>query len=222
MITIGKILKRDMIRAARSGGAWAYGLIFMLIFLSLSAIALDGKMSTLRELGVALIWLAITFAALMSADRAVSDDLKDGTTGQLWLSGFSYMDQAITTILSFSLINLLPLILTVPLWSLLFDLDYRTVLGLVVSLLLALPGLAAFTVLAGALTGGRGKGSFLAIFISAPLLIPILIFGIAASEAFIGSGWHAVELRILSGLSLVALALSIPAIAASLSANTDK
>jgi len=222
MITIGKIIKRNMLRAARSGGAWAYGLIFMLIFLSLSAIALDGNMSALRGLGVALIWLAITFAALMCADRAISDDLQDGTTGQLWLSGFSYMDQAITAILSFSLINLLPLILTVPLWSLLFDLNKVTVMGAFISLLIALPAIASFTVLAGALTGGRGKGSFLAIFISAPLLVPILIFGIAASEAFVISGWSAVELRILLGLSLLALALSIPAIAASLSANTDR
>lgn len=216
------ILKRDIKRAARSGGAWAYGLVFMVIFLALSAIALDGEMSTLRQLGVPLIWLAVTFATLMSVDRIFSEDLTDGTTGQLWLSGFGYMEQSITGILSFGLVYFLPLVLTVPIWSLLFALDAQTVTGLVVALLCALPGLAAFTALAGALTGKSGKGGFLAIFITAPLLVPILIFGVEASRAFPVTGWAAVEFRALIGLSLLALVVSIPASAAALAANTEQ
>lgn len=222
MSSVSKILKRDIIRAARSAGSWAYGLVFMAIFLSLSAIALDGDMTTLRQMGVPLIWLAVTFAALMSVDHAFSEDLRDGTTGQLWLSGVGYLAQSATGIFSFAVIQLCPLVLTAPLWSLLFDLPSQTVIGLVIALFCALPGLAAFTALAGALTGPRGKGGFLAIFISAPMLVPILIFGIAASEAFLTKGWTAVEFRALFGLSLLALAVSIPATAAALAANTDR
>jgi len=183
MSAIGKILRRDITRAARSGGSWAFGLVFMAIFLALSAIALDGEMSVLRPLGVPLIWLAVTFASLMSVDHIFAEDLKDGTTGQLWLGGVSYLTQAAAGILSFAVIYLLPLILTAPLWALLFDLRAQTVIGLCAALFCAIPGLAAFTALAGALTGARGKGGFLAIFISAPLLVPLLIFGVAASNA---------------------------------------
>lgn len=217
-----KIFKRDITRAARSGGSWAYGLVFMAIFLSLSAIALDGEMNALRRLGVPLIWLAVTFSSLMSVDNVFADDLADGTTGQLWLSGVSYMTQATSGIISFGLIYLLPLILTAPLWSLLFDLNATTVTGLLIALVLAAPGLAAYTALAGSLTGVRGKGGFLAIFISAPLLVPLLIIGIAASKAYAIEGWAALEFRALIGFSLLALALSIPASAAALAANTDK
>lgn len=222
MSTIVKILRRDITRAARSGGSWAYGLVFMAIFLSLSAIALDGEMNALRRLGVPLIWLAVTFASLMSVDRVFADDLADGTTGQLWLSKVSYMSQASSGILSFGLIYLLPLIFTAPLWSLLFDLNAATITGLVIALLFAAPGLAAYTALAGALTGARGKGGFLAFFISAPLLVPLLIIGVAASKAYVIQGWAAVEFRALIGFSLLALALSIPASAAALAANTDR
>ena len=222
MSSFVKILHRNILRAARSGGSWAYGLVFMAIFLALSAIAFDGDMPALRKMGVPLIWLAVTFASLMSVDRVFSEDLRDGTTGQLWLSGVSYMTQAMTGIFSFALIYLLPLILTAPLWSLLFDLNSEAVTGLVIALICACPGLAAFTSLAGALTGTRGKGGFLAIFISAPLLVPLLIFGVAASQSFPGSGWAAVEFRALIGLSLLALALSIPASAAALAVNTDR
>jgi len=210
MSLVFKILRRDLIRATRSGGSWAYGLV-----------SLDGDMGVLRRLGAPLIWLAVTFAVLMSVDRVFADDLRDGTTGQLWLSGVSYLTQAVAGIMSFSVIYVLPLIIAVPLWSLLFDLDVNVVTGLVIALLCALPGLAAFTALSGALTGARGKGGFLAIFISAPLLVPILIFGISAADSFVETGWTAIEFRALIGLSLLALALSIPAIAAALAVNTD-
>jgi len=222
MKTVFKILKRDLIRAARSSGNWAYGPVFMAIFLSLCAIALDGKLALLRQLGIPLIWLAMTFAALMSVDKVFADDLRDGTTGQLWLSGVSYLTQATAGLLSFTVIYLLPLLITAPLWSLLFDLSSESVTGLVIALICAVPGLAAFTGLAGALTGTRGKGGFLAIFISAPFLIPLLIFGVSAPESYQVSGIAAVEYRALIGLSLLALALSIPASAAALSVNTDR
>ena len=217
-----KLLKRDLIRAARSSGNCAYGPVFMAIFLSLCAIALDGDMSNLRQLGIALIWLALTFAALMSVDKVFADDLKDGTTGQLWLSGVSYLTQATAGVVSFTVIYLLPLLITAPLWSLLFDLNQDIVVGLGLALICALPGIAAFTGLAGALTGARGKGGFLAIFISAPFLIPLLIFGVSAPESYQASGLAALEYRALIGLSLLALALSIPASAAALSVNTDR
>ena len=222
MKTVFKILKRDLIRAARSSGNWAYGPVFMAIFLSLCAIALDGKLALLRQLGIPLIWLAMTFAALMSVDKVFADDLRDGTTGQLWLSGVSYLTQATAGLLSVTVIYLLPLLITAPLWSLLFDLSSESVTGLVIALICAVPGLAAFTGLAGALTGTRGKGGFLAIFISAPFLIPLLIFGVSAPESYQVSGIAAVEYRALIGLSLLALALSIPASAAALSVNTDR
>ena len=158
----------------------------------------------------------------MSVDKIFADDLKDGTTGQLWLSGVSYMAQACAGFLSFTVIYLLPLLITAPLWSILFDLSSEIVIGQTLAMICALPALAAFTGLAGALTGTRGKGSFLAIFISTPFLIPLLIFGIAAPESYQSSGVAAVEFRALIGLSLLALALSIPASAAALSVNTDR
>ena len=222
MRMIGKIIKRDLHRAARSGGNWAFGLIFMTIFLALSAIALNGDMSILREVGRALIWLAIIFASLLSVDKIFAEDLRDGTTGQLWLSGMSYLSQATAGMMSFALIYLFPLILSVPILSLLFGLENDTIAGLFIALLCAMPGLAAFTALAGALTGAYGKSGFLAIIITAPLLVPIVIIGLAASQAFAVTGIAAIEYRALIGLSLLACALSIPASAAALAVNTDR
>ena len=221
MSAFSRILRRDIRMAARSGGNWAYGLVFMGLFLGLSAIALGGGMNSLQRIGVPLIWLGMTFAILISVDRAFSDDMEDGTIAQLYLSGMSFPTQAATKTVSFGLIYLLPLILTVPIWALLFALDKPTVIGLMLSLCCALPGLAGFTALAGAVTAAQSKGGFLAIFISGPLLIPLLIFGTAATYGYVDSGLATPALRVTLGLSLLSLAISIPASAAALKANLD-
>jgi heme exporter protein CcmB len=75
--------------------------------------------------------------------------------------------------------------------------------------------------LAGPAQNALQKGGFLAIFLVAPLLAPILIFGVMAAENFIAVGWAATELRVLAGLSLLSLAVSIPASAAALFANVE-
>ena len=87
-------------------------------------------------------------------------------------------------------------------------------IGLMLSLCCALPGLAGFTALAGAVTAAQSKGGFLAIFISGPLLIPLLIFGTAATYGYVDSGLATPALRVTLGLSLLSLAISIPASAA--------
>ena len=54
--------------------------------------------------------------------------------------------------------------------------------------------------MAGALMARRGKGGFLIILISAPFLIPVLIFGLAAVDSGARFGIGAYEFRALAGL----------------------
>jgi len=94
-------------------------------------------------------------------------------------------------------------------------------IGPVFILLTAAPALAAYGVMAGALMARRGKGGFLIILISAPFLIPILIFGLAAVDSYLRFGILAFEFRALAGLSLIAMAIGLPAASAALTANIE-
>ena len=98
MSAIGTIIKRDLRLAARSGGAWAYGLIFMLFFLALSAIALGGDTQTLAPLSIPLIWLSILFASLLSISQIFRSDMEDGSLSQMKLAGLSSMTIALSLI----------------------------------------------------------------------------------------------------------------------------
>ena len=54
-----------------------------------------------------------------------------------------------------------------------------------------------------------------------PFLIPLLIFGLGAVDAYPESGLDALEFRALIGLSLIAIAVGVPAATAALNANLE-
>ncbi len=221
MSPVAEIIKRDIKLAARSGGAWSYGLVFMAFFLALCAIALGGKLQTLKDLSIPLIWLSILFASLLSISHIFRQDMEDGTMAQFKLARLSSMTIASAKTLSFALIYLLPLILTTPIWSQFFGLGSAELVGLCLALLIALPAIAIYVAVSGALLCAKQSGGFLAIILTAPLLIPTLIFGIAAAQNFSDAGIAAMEFRILAGLSFISIAIGLPASAAALSANLE-
>lgn len=221
MRTLIDIIKRDIRLAARSGGAWAYGLVFMVFFLALCAIALGGSLQTLRPLATPLLFLSIFFASLLSIAQIFQADMEDGTLTQLKLAGVSSMSIASAKALSFALIYLLPLIAITPIWGQLLGLNGRALIGTCLSLSISLPAIAVYVSVSGALLCARQSGGFLAIILTAPLLIPVLIFGVDAAQSFPDTGIMAVEFRILAGLSFIAIAIGLPATAAALTANLE-
>jgi heme exporter protein B len=89
------------------------------------------------------------------------------------------------------------------------------------TLALTAPALAAYVTLAGALLCGRQGAAFLAILLVMPFLIPLLIFGLEATQAVLTSGWTAPEIRILFGLTLLSIAIGLPASSAALRINLE-
>jgi len=221
MSAAADIIKRDIRLAARSGGTWAYGLVFMVFFLALCAIALGGSFQTLKPLATPLLFQSILFASLLSISQIFRDDMEDGTLIQFKLAGLSSMTIASAKTLSFALIYLAPLILTTPIWGQLFGLSGAALIGTCLALTIALPSIAVYVSVSGALLCAKQSGGFLAIILTAPLLIPVLIFGVDAAQSFPAKGIMAVEFRILAGLSFIAIAIGLPATAAALTANLE-
>ena len=85
---------------------------------------------------------------------------------------------------------------------------------------MAAPALTIYGVLASAILAGR-RGGFLIVLITTPFLIPLLVFGLGIVEAYLNNGFAALEFHALAGLSLIAIAIGIPAAAAALNANLE-
>lgn len=218
---IGELVKRDITLARRSGGAWLLGVIFFALFITFCVIAAGGARDVLTLNGPSYIWLALLFATLLSFGEIFSHDLSDGTLEQLSLAGMSSLSMSVSKAISFLILTLGPLFILLPVFGVMLGLSVPRISGLALSVLFAAPALAAYGVMAGALMARRGKGGFLIILISAPFLIPVLIFGLTAVESYIELGIAAYEFRALAGLSLIALAIGLPAAAAALTANIE-
>jgi len=218
---IWTIIKRDLTLALRSGGAWLYGLFFFVIFIALTAIALGGSLNLMRPLAPAIIWLAIIFSAVLSFPSIFQSDFQDGNLAQFKLSGVSLIGICTAKAISFATLSILPLLLAALLAALLFDMSGPTLAGTLLSVAMAIPALAIYGVLASAILAGRQGGGFLIVLITTPFLIPLLIFGIEAVESYTITGLLAPELRVLIGLSLIAIAVGLPAASAALKANLE-
>lgn len=218
---IAPIIKRDLKLALRSGGAWLYGVFFFAVFIALSAIALGGSLNVMRPIAPALILLAVIFSAMLSFQTIFQEDFNDGNLAQLKVAGVSSINLCAAKTISFALLSVLPLLVAVPLAALVFDMPPDTILATMGSLLLSTPALAVYGVLSSAILAGRRGGGFLIVLITTPFLIPILIFGLEAIEGFSKSGLAAIEFRIVIGLSLIAVAVGIPAAAAALNTHLE-
>lgn len=218
---MGALIKRDLRLALRSGGAWLLGVIFFALFITFCVIATGGERPQLDAFGPAYIWLALLFATLLSFGDIFSDDLSDGTLEQLLLSGLSPIAVSFAKWVAFIVLTIGPVFILLPLVGTTLGLSVPRIAGLALSVAFAAPALAAYGVMAGALMARRGKGGFLIILISAPFLIPVLIFGLAAVDSYMRFGISAYEFRALSGLSLIAMAVGLPAASAALTANIE-
>jgi len=85
----------------------------------------------------------------------------------------------------------------------------QAIIGTILSVIAAAPAIAVYGVFSAAILSGRRGGGFLIVLITAPFLIPLLIFGLGAVDSYASAGLAAVEFRALIGLSLIAIAVGI-------------
>lgn len=215
------ILKRDMTIAIRSGGTWLYGLVFFALFLAMCAIGLGGEFNTLRPLAPALIWLALVLSLLLSFDRLFQTDHEDGSLSHFMLSGISFQTYVLAKCCAHWVLSVLPLLLCLPIAALFFDLTISTCAGLFFSVAIASPALICYGAFSSACLVGYKGGGTLLILLSVPILLPLLIFGVSAAIHYEEFGLSATEFQALAGISLIALATSIPATAAALKTTME-
>lgn len=215
------IIQRDITLAIRSGGAWLFGLFFFAVFIALCAIALGGSLKVIRPLAPAIIWLSLVFSTMLSFSSIFQDDFLDGNLAQFKISGQNIMSLCVAKAISFFLISIFPLLIATPISALILDMQTPVVIATLLSIGLAAPALSVYGVFSGALLAGRRGGGFLIVLITTPFLIPLLIFGIEAINGYKEAGLLTLEYRVLLGLSMISIAVGLPAASAALRANLE-
>jgi len=217
MSALGAMLTRDLRVSVRVGGGALIGVLFFLVVVTLTALALGPDLALLQRIGPAILWLAALLASLLALDRLFAADHEDGSL-DLILTGRAPLELVVAVKgLAQWLTTGLPLVIAAPLVGLFLNLDAKAAGALVLTLLVGTPGLTFIGLIGAALAVTLRRGGLLLAVLVLPLTVPVLIFGVAAANAAVmGPVPFGTPFTILCALTLASIVVGPFAAAAAL------
>jgi heme exporter protein B len=211
MTALSALIRRDIRIALRVGGGALIGVLFFLTVTVLMPFAIGPDLALLTRLGPAILWLGALLASLLTLDRLFTADHEDGSLDLIVMSRAPLELACAAKALAHWLAAGVPLIVATPVLGLLLNLDAT-----------ATSAVALTGMIGAALAVTLHRGGLLLAVLVLPLSIPVLIFGVAASQAAIsGELPFGTPFSILCALSLVSLVIGPFAAAASLRHGLD-
>lgn len=217
MSALSAIFMRDVRLAVRVGGGGGIGVLFFLIVVVLVPFAIGPEQTLLARLGPAIMWLAALLASILALDRLFAIDDQDGSL-DLLLMGDTPLELVVAAkAAAHWLTTGLPLVIATPLLGLFMNVDAKASAAVALTLLVGTPALTFIGLIGAALSVALRRGGLLLAVLVLPLTVPVLIFGVAASNAaIVGPLPFGTPFTILCALSLVSLVVGIFAAAAAL------
>lgn len=217
MTPLAAIFLRDIKLSVRVGGGAGIGVLFFLIVVALTPFAIGPDLALLGRIGPAILWLGALLASLLTLDRLLAADQEDGSL-DLILMGETPLELAVAAkALAHWLTTGLPLVIATPLLGLFLNLDAMASAAVALTLLAGTPALTFIGLIGAALSVTLRRGGLLLAVLVLPLTVPVLIFGVAASNAaIVGPLPFGTPFTILCALTLVSLVVGTFAAAAAL------
>jgi len=208
---------RDVRLAMRVGGGAGIGMLFFLIVTALMPFAIGPDLALLGRIGPAILWLGALLASLLTLDRLFAVDHEDGSL-DLMLMGETPLELAVAAKAAAHWITTgLPLVIATPLLGLFMNLGGQASGAVALTLLAGTPALTFIGLIGAALSVALRRGGLLLAVLVLPLTVPVLIFGVAASNAaIVGPLPFGTPFTILCALTLISLVVGIFAAAAAL------
>jgi len=208
---------RDIRLAIRVGGGAGIGLLFFLIVVVLTPFAIGPDQALLARFAPGILWLGALLASILALDRLFALDHEDGSLDLILMAETPLELAVAAKALAHWLTTGLPLVIATPLFGLLMNLDARASAAVALTLLAGTPALTFIGLIGAALSVALRRGGLLLAVLVLPLTIPVLIFGVAASNAAIaGPLPFGTPFTILCALTLISLVVGIFAAAMAL------
>lgn len=217
MNALGALFIRELKLAVRVGGGALMGVLFFVIVVTLMPFAIGPDPMLLMRIGPAILWLGALLASLLTLDRLLFADHEDGSL-DLILTGQSPLELAVAVKAGAHWLTTgLPLVVAAPVLGLLLNLDWRASMAVALTLLAGTPALTFIGLIGAALSVALRRGGLLLAVLVLPLTVPVLIFGVAASNAaIVGPLPFGAPFAILCALTLVSLIVGVAGAAAAL------
>jgi heme exporter protein B len=180
------LLLRDVRVAVRVGGGALIGVLFFLMVVTLVPFAIGPDLALLAHIGPAMLWLGALLATLLGLDRLLATDFEDGSLDIILISPVSLELAVATKALAHWLTTGLPVIIAAPLFGMLLNVGPQATGAVALTLLAGTPALTFIGMIGAAITVALRRGGLLVPVLVLPLNIPVLIFGVSATNAAAG------------------------------------
>jgi heme exporter protein B len=202
------LLLRDMRIAVRIGGGAMMAVLFFLVVVVVTPFALGPDMALLRRVGPAILWIGALLASLLALDRLFAADYEDGSLDLILMGRLPLEFAAATKALAHWLTTGLPLVLVTPVLGLFLNLEPAAIGAVMLTLLVGTPALTFIGLIGASLATALRRGGLLLPVLVLPLTVPVLIFGVAASNAaIVGPVPFGTPFTLLCALTLMSLVI---------------
>ncbi|MEX0590603.1 MAG: heme exporter protein CcmB [Xanthobacteraceae bacterium] len=217
MEALRAVFARDLAIAFRAGGGAGIGVVFFLAIVTVVPFATGPDLPLLTRIGPAILWIGALLASLLGLDRIFSADHEDGSLDQLLLAPVPFELIAAAKGAAHWVATGLPLAIAAPLLGLLLGLDAKVLGAVALTLFVGTPALTFFGLVGAALVVALPRGGLLVAVLILPLAVPILIFGMAATNAAVGGLVpFGAPFKLIAALSLATFVLGPIAAAAAI------
>ena len=208
MINLIYLIISDIKISLRKKNESIISILFFIFSILILPLIFQGDQNFLKNFLIGIIWFLTLLTIIFSVEKLFEDDYKDGVLDQIYLSGTPLETIFLSKSLSTWILTCLPIIILSPLLLLLFNLQTEKLINVFMSLLIGTPILCMIGAVTSALVLGFNKGSSVISLITLPLYIPVLIFGIEASNSETIFNQISQEFKILIGYLLIVVAVS--------------
>ena len=178
MKTLYDLINRDLKIAFFTSSNFLFTGSFFILIVVLIPFIFGSDSEQLGTIFKGIIWISISLSILLTLERIFYSDYEDGSL-DLILQRYESLEIIICAkYISHWVINCLPLIVILPLLSLLFQLSFLDIFPILINLLIGSIGMVFVATFVSALTLGAKRTIFLKGIILIPLLVPFIIFGV--------------------------------------------
>jgi len=217
MTAFSALVGQTLRLAVRAGGGAMVALVFFLAVVTVIPFGVGPDLKLLARIGPAILWIAALLASLLGLERLFGADREDGSLDVYFVSGESLVVYALGRAAGHWIATGPALVVAAPILGLLLNLEPAAMGAVALTLLVGTPALTLIGAVGAALTAGLPRGGLLVTVLVLPFTIPVLIFGVLATQGAISEPepFLAPFLLLCAG-TLVALVLAPIACAAAL------
>ena len=202
------LLRRELTLSLRQANESAAAVFFFLLAALLFPFGVGPEASVLARIAAGVIWVMALLAAMLSLERLFQVDYEDGSLELLAVAPVPMEVIVLAKCVAHWLTTGFPLLVASPILALLLQLPSSAIGAMVLAMLLGTPVLSFLGAIGAALILGSQRGGILLSLLLLPLLVPVLIFGVAAIDAAAMGLDPTPRLTVLGGFLVLALALS--------------